>query len=181
MKKEKQLKVLELLQCGKYKVDFQSGVVYSYRKAKDQWLIKRPLILGSGYKQQTLFTGRGHGKGIFIYEHIFIYIAKHGVYEEGMVIDHIDANPSNNRIDNLRLCTHKQNSEYANEQPRQDYVMGRFARGPEIIKIIELYQSGWSQSKIARFMGMNRLTVRHTVKKYERKEKFQYLPDYKYS
>lgn len=42
--------------------------------------------------------------------HRLIYVMKHGQIPDGMEIDHIDGNRSNNRIENLRLVTSRENS-----------------------------------------------------------------------
>ncbi len=44
-----------------------------------------------------------------VYEHQVIWIMFKGDIPDGMEIDHKDLDPTNNRIDNLRLATHQQN------------------------------------------------------------------------
>jgi hypothetical protein len=41
--------------------------------------------------------------------HRLIFLYHHGYLTEGLQIDHIDGNPGNNRIENLREVTHTQN------------------------------------------------------------------------
>lgn len=57
-------------------------------------------IHGNGYSSVTLF-GKRH------YVHKVIWLFVHGTWPA--VIDHIDENPTNNRLDNLREATHSQN------------------------------------------------------------------------
>jgi ribosomal protein S14 len=41
--------------------------------------------------------------------HVVVWMHQWGAVPEGMVIDHINGDPSDNRIENLRLATHSQN------------------------------------------------------------------------
>lgn len=54
--------------------------------------------------------------------HRLVYDTWVGISDESNVIDHIDANPSNNHLSNLRECTQKQNIEFSIEK-------GNFGKG----------------------------------------------------
>ena len=75
----------------KYNQSAPSGVVsvsgrpIGYRRKDGYW------ILSYGGKQMLA--------------HRVVWILNFGVIPEGLVIDHIDRNPSNNRIENLRVVT----------------------------------------------------------------------------
>jgi HNH endonuclease len=56
---------------------------------------------GNGYKKVTI-----DGKQYYV--HRIIYLMHHGFFP--LFIDHIDCNPSNNKIDNLRQATASQNT-----------------------------------------------------------------------
>jgi len=54
--------------------------------------------------------------------HRLIFLYHHGYLTPGMEIDHIDGNPGNNRIDNLREVTRSQNIQ--NSKIRSDNTSG---------------------------------------------------------
>ena len=54
--------------------------------------------------------------------HRIVYYMHHGYIYDTMQIDHIDGNPANNRIENLRLSTQEQNQH--NQKIRKDNTSG---------------------------------------------------------
>jgi hypothetical protein len=56
------------------------------------------------------------------YMHRIVWRWHFGEIPAGLVVDHIDRNPSNNRIENLRLLTHKQN--HVNAGPQRNNTSG---------------------------------------------------------
>lgn len=61
-------------------------------------------------------------QGVQIPGHRAVWMMFHGEIPQGMDIDHIDGNRSNNRIENLRLATRSQNTH--NQGPRKNSVTG---------------------------------------------------------
>lgn len=88
---------------GFIRVDTTKGIAYATRFSNKQ--------LGSinkgGYR---VFTLHLDGKRRQIKLHRLIWIAKNGIPSEGMVIDHINRDRQDNRIENLRLADNKLNS-----------------------------------------------------------------------
>lgn len=161
MRQDKQELLNRILATGKYRVDTINGKLYSIKKSGVKLL--KPGILPSKYQQHTMFANRKSGdKGIF-YLHQIIYFAHHGFYDPCCVIDHIDRNKLNCRIDNLRLVTFQENIVI----DRQSYAKVRGIRGKEIADIRAKLADGLSQSRIAKDLNLNRLSVRYIVKQIE--------------
>lgn len=174
MKQEKQNLVLEILGNGRYRVDADRGVLQSFLKTDQVW---RDLIsnkLPTGYLQHRIHLGRGKNVSSVVYLHVIVWLSVHGTYEEGMVLGHIDSNPSNCRIDNLRLVSHSQNilESVKNRPVTSKYT--KVIRSKEISEIRRLCELGYSQSAIARSLDLNRTSVRYVVKKNESGEKLKF-------
>lgn len=69
-----------------------------------------------GYARVPLKVQRRIEKKILV--HRLAYDTWKGFENENNFLDHIDANPRNNHIDNLRECTQKQNIKYSMELNR---------------------------------------------------------------
>lgn len=84
---------------------FKSAQAHSASNTKFAGLAAGTLTLsGRGFKQHTLFLmGKRQKTSRIIWE------MHYGPIPEGMLIDHKDRDPSNNRLSNLRLATHEQN------------------------------------------------------------------------
>lgn len=82
-----------------------------YRDGQFYWKVNRSGSRGQGQLAGCLDTNNGYRKitidGVQYGEHRLVYLMFHGYLPE--IIDHIDGNPANNLIENLRECSHTQN------------------------------------------------------------------------
>lgn len=78
------------------------------------------------YKVVTLYR---HGKGLTQPVHRLVAIAFLPNPENKPEVNHKDANPSNNRVDNLEWCTRQENSDHAHQMGRIDYSNRDHAKG----------------------------------------------------
>lgn len=174
MKIDKQIRTMECIETGRYKVE--QGQVYVL-KSKG-WHNLSPTLLPTGYKQLHICNHKRNEArvSLHVYLHIFVYMLNHGMYEEGLMIDHIDKDVSNNCIDNLRAVTPRQNINPA--KTYETRAKGNFQTNPirnEAIKAIrELMGQGYSQAHIARILGYNRLSVRYTYNNIKAGKKLKY-------
>ena len=93
-----------------YKFDFEAGTVHRIGK-------KRLIVVGRFDRTSGYYRFGFAGKECAL--HRLVYFAYHGKLTEGLVIDHIDGDRTNNSISNLREVTVKENSQNT----------GKFKRG----------------------------------------------------
>jgi hypothetical protein len=161
MKIEKQQKLDRILKSGAYEIDFENGLIYSIRKRGKNLLIGG--LLPTGYKQLLMYNKkRKQGDTGIFYYHQIIYFAKYGFYPEGMEIDHIDRDNTNNSITNLKLVSTKENA--ANKAKMIYPATLKLIRSDEIKSIRSLHAIGQSQQSIAKELNLNRLSVRYIIK-----------------
>ena len=65
-------------------------------------------VTGSGYLRAETTIG---GRRYFQYNHRIALYLSGIVIPSGLCVDHIDGDPSNNRLDNLRVVTHQNNAK----------------------------------------------------------------------
>ena len=111
-------------------------VIYSdgrkyYYKSK----IIKPSTINSGYNVARLYVN-GVCKSILI--HRLVWEAFNGEIPEGMQINHIDEDKTNNRLDNLNLMTCKENINYGTHNERvaktQSKPVFQYNKQGELIK-----------------------------------------------
>ena len=103
----------------------------------------------------------GHDKH---YVHRLIWEILFGEIPAGICIDHIDRNPSNNKIDNLRLVTHKENMN--NCKIRSDNKTGIVGVTYSTPNGVEYYVVSWREDG-------KRVNRAFSIKKYGKEEAFR--------
>lgn len=91
--------------------------------------------------------------------HSLVLLAFERPRKKGEVINHIDGNPSNNRLENLEYCTQSHNR-------KQDFVTGRQSflgeknnsakiNSTQVLEIVKLRSKGHTYRAIAKIYGLN--------------------------
>jgi len=98
----------------------------------------------TGYCNVCLYK---YGFGKFFPVHRLVAIAFIDNTENKPFINHIDANPSNNKIDNLEWCTQSENIKHAfnlgRKKPPSYFCLRQFGKdNPTSVKILQLDKSG---------------------------------------
>ena len=153
---------------GNISVDIENGIVYSNRRAQgipcEPHELKGTMI--RGYRHLKIVDGKVRRA---VRHHRVVWIAAHGIPPEGMVVDHINNNKSDNRICNLQLLTPEDNSRKAYEDGL--YLTG--ADNPatklsecQVEEVLMTYQNGATLRETARMFGISKSRVHQLVHEY---------------
>jgi len=141
-----------------YKID-ADGNVYSFRGKKNGYKLKGIHSSQSRrYLQVGLYSPFGN-RPEFKYIHRLVWETFKGEIPKDMQVDHIDGNPANNKLTNLRLLTHKDNVKIWNLTSRKNGDL-RLKRD----EIIKMHESGMTYSKIARHFGCVTETIGRIIR-----------------
>ena len=90
---------------------FNTNIYSAVKKGK----ILKQVDVGFGYLQVCL---RKNNKNHSLYVHRLVWEAFNGLIPEGMQVNHINENKSDNRLENLNLMTAVQNSNWGTRNKR---------------------------------------------------------------
>ena len=93
--------IMQFRNFKNYSVDAQ-GTILNTKRNKEL----NPTLDGSGYPQVKLYKD---GIGYQFHVHKVVYVAFNGEVPQGYEIDHINGIKTDNRLENLRCLTHKEN------------------------------------------------------------------------
>lgn len=96
--------------------------------------------------------------------HRIVYRKFAGSIDSRLMINHIDGNPSNNRIENLELVTCSKNNEHRYRTLKRDPVMGNKKISKEIAdQIREEYKKGTKYRTICSIYSLSMSTVSYII------------------
>lgn len=93
--------------------------------------ILKPELIRDGYFRVEL-TKNGNGKKYLV--HRLVYEAFYGNIPKGMEIDHVSTIPNDNRVENLRCVTPKENCNNPITKKRRDEANKKKAQDPKTIE-----------------------------------------------
>ena len=158
-----------------YRVD-DTGQVYSFRGRKNGYKLKGIKSTQTLKYLQVGLYRPDSSKVEHKYIHRLVWEAYKGPIPKEMTVDHIDGNPGNNHLDNLRLLTQKDNNKIWNVKNRQNGSL-RTKRD----EMLKLREQGWNREQIANHFSCSVDTVTRVINKKmtgKRGDKYIYA-DYK--
>lgn len=160
----KQHVILNLIRSNRYVLDHETGNIISNIGIAPR--VIKPIVHYSGYLQYVLDIG--FNERITVYGQVFSFLAKHlSTYDPVLVIDHGDKNKANNKPDNLRCITEKENlagpwrngnkNGARNKKPRlsmavKEAIKADFIAGISQVKLAEKYNT--TRQTIARIVNV---------------------------
>lgn len=125
---------------------------------KNTGTILKPSLRQDGYQTIAVYVNT---KRTFMTVHSAVAKAFIGDRPTGYDINHIDGNKSNNRVDNLEYCTHRDNAIHAL------YVINKGKKlNPEKVKyIFQLHELGHTPNTISIHLDVSPSTIRRVINK----------------
>jgi len=148
---------------GYYAVSNDGEVMsMNYRRTGLPGILK-PMLNTQRYPQVELCPA-GSTKRHYLLVPYLVLLAFVGPRPKGLVINHIDSNPLNNRVENLEYCTQKENVHHAWKHGNAHALHGE-EHGSSTLKdgdvrgIRKLLRMGFKQEEIASMTGTSQSTV----------------------
>jgi len=113
-----------------YNLRFVENENEFYVKKKEGWILKKFSKMGNGYLHSGFSFEKNKSTSITKHRLVFYaYNQNFDIFKRSTtenMIDHVDGNPSNNSIENLRVVTHQQNN--FNRKRAKGYYWSKHAK-----------------------------------------------------
>lgn len=123
---------------------YEDGRIYSYWSNK----FLKPSTDKKGYKQVRLYDNEGNNKNYKLHRVVLESVTRSQI-PEGLQVNHIDENKSNNHINNLNLMTCKENNNWGTRNSRSaksrinnPKVSKALTNNPKKSKAVGAYKDG---------------------------------------
>ena len=143
----------------KYEV-FEDGRIWSYKSKK--WL--KPITMKNGYQRVWLSNNEGKIKMYLIHRVVYQAVSGEEI-PDGMQVNHINEDKTDNRFSNLNLMTPKENTNWGSARERmikaQNKQVGAFKDGKLVMtfqSVNEASRNGFHSSAVSKCCNGKRKT-----------------------
>lgn len=145
------------------------GFGFGGKSADDYPLVLQPLEYRKGYLKVYLGTCGGVRKARRLFIHRVVWMAFNGAIPKGITVNHIDGDPSNNRLANLELATYTRQVHHARrlglaKHPTADGYIKPHLTADDVREIRKLReQNGTTYAALADQFGCSTSNIRFIV------------------
>lgn len=133
-----------------------------WRKKSHGWVKINPQENSKyGHKQVEIYNGKGNKKRIYL--HRLIFETWIGEIKEGFEIDHIDFNPRNNNVKNLRQISIAENRSRKKIPTKRGVNSGVEVLSIEQVQLLKSLGK-FNKAKMAKDLGVSRSTIYYALK-----------------
>ena len=159
--------IMAVIGEGFISVDFETGEIYSYRISGRKG--EKVKLNGATTKGYIVHGFNYQGLKRSVRAHRVVWMAKNGRVPEGLVIDHINRNRSDNRLCNLRVVTPQENFMNQENPMGENHITAKLSNN-EVREIRSLYEStNLGVRKISKKFNISKSQVHNIVSGKSRK------------
>lgn len=159
--------ILRVLRKNRLRMDYENGIIYRKRGSGAEY-VAALTTTPRGYKLINLSVD---GMQKTCSAHRVIWMMRHGVIPDNLVINHKDNNKGNNSIGNLELTTFSENVSHCINGGYKDILKGEKHPGViltagQVKKIRKMFATGkYTQESLSKFFPVGRAAIGQIIRR----------------